>query len=145
LATSDGGLGSPESVTEPKFRQSPHKLFTERYFMCLFRLKTLVVKYQFKFYELEVTLRHQLTAVNIVKFPFLICSCRATRQRSCLRHYATSRKVAGSITDEIIGSFSRPNISSHTMALESTQPLTEMSTRDLPGRNICVPRSDGAN
>jgi hypothetical protein len=29
--------------------------------------------------------------------------------------------------------FNLPNPSSHTMALGSTQPLTEMSTRDLPG------------
>jgi hypothetical protein len=29
--------------------------------------------------------------------------------------------------------FNSPNPSSRTMALGSTQPLTEMSTRDLPG------------
>jgi hypothetical protein len=29
--------------------------------------------------------------------------------------------------------FNLPNPSSRTMALESTQPLTEMSTRNLPG------------
>jgi hypothetical protein len=50
-----------------------------------------------------------------------------------LRHYATSRKVAGSIPDEVIGFFNRPNASSSTMALGSTQPLTEMSTRNLSG------------
>jgi hypothetical protein len=37
------------------------------------------------------------------------------------------------IPDEVIGIFSQPNPSSHTMALGSTQPLTEMSTRNLPG------------
>jgi hypothetical protein len=47
--------------------------------------------------------------------------------------YATSRKVAGSNLDEIIGFFNLPNPSSRTMALGSTQPLTEMSTTDLPG------------
>jgi hypothetical protein len=52
---------------------------------------------------------------------------------SRLRHYATSRKVAGSIPDEVIGIFNCPNPSSRTMALGSTQPLTEMSTRNLPG------------
>jgi hypothetical protein len=36
-----------------------------------------------------------------------------------LRHYATSRKVAGSIPREIIGVFN----SSHNMALGSTQTL----------------------
>jgi hypothetical protein len=39
----------------------------------------------------------------------------------------------GSIPGEIIGFFSRPNFSSRTMALELTQPLAEMSTRNLPG------------
>jgi hypothetical protein len=42
------------------------------------------------------------------------------------RHHATSRKVAGSIPDEIIGFFNWPNPSSLTVALGSTQPLTEM-------------------
>jgi hypothetical protein len=46
---------------------------------------------------------------------------------------ATSRKVAGSIPDEVIGFFNWPNPSSLTMALGSTQPLTEMNTRNLPG------------
>jgi hypothetical protein len=49
------------------------------------------------------------------------------------RHYATSWKVAGSIPDEVIGFFNLSNPSSHTMVLGSTQPLTEMSTRNLPG------------
>jgi hypothetical protein len=46
-----------------------------------------------------------------------------------LRQYAPSRKVAGSVPDEIIG----PNLSSSITALGSTQPLREMSFRDLPG------------
>jgi hypothetical protein len=46
--------------------------------------------------------------------------------------YATSWKVAGLIPDVI--EFSNwPNPSSRTMALGSTQSLTEMSTRNLPG------------
>jgi hypothetical protein len=49
------------------------------------------------------------------------------------RHYATSRKVVGSIPDEAIALFSWPNPSSRTMALGLTQLLTEMSTRNLPG------------
>jgi hypothetical protein len=36
------------------------------------------------------------------------------------------------VPDEV-GSFSLPNPSSRTMLLGSTQPLTEMSTRNLPG------------
>jgi hypothetical protein len=42
-------------------------------------------------------------------------------------------KVAGSVPDEIIGFFNLPNPSSCTMALGSTQPLTEVSTRNFPG------------
>jgi hypothetical protein len=45
--------------------------------------------------------------------------------------YTTSRKVVGSISDEVIGFFNLRNPSSRTMALGSTQPLTEMSTRNL--------------
>jgi hypothetical protein len=44
----------------------------------------------------------------------------------------TGRKVVGYIPDEVIGFFNWSNPSSRTMALESTQPLTEMSTRNLP-------------
>jgi hypothetical protein len=48
-----------------------------------------------------------------------------------LRHWATSRKVAGSIPDAIIGIFLWLNPSGRAMALGSTQPLTETSTRDV--------------
>jgi hypothetical protein len=48
------------------------------------------------------------------------------------RQYATSRKVAASFPDEVIAFFNWPNPSSRTMDLGSTQPLTEMSTRNLP-------------
>jgi hypothetical protein len=54
--------------------------------------------------------------------------------RSWLRHYATNRKVAGSNPYEEIGFyFNLPNSSSRTVALGSTQPLIEVSTRNLPG------------
>jgi hypothetical protein len=43
------------------------------------------------------------------------------------------KKVAGSIPDEVIGFLNWPNPSSRNMVLGSTQPLTEMSTRNLPG------------
>jgi hypothetical protein len=41
-------------------------------------------------------------------------------------------KVAGSIPDEVIGFFNWANPSSRIMTLRSTQPLAEMSTRNLP-------------
>jgi hypothetical protein len=48
-----------------------------------------------------------------------------------LRYRATNREVAGSIPDGVIGIFRWHNPSDHTMALGSTQPLTEMSTRSI--------------
>ena len=48
-----------------------------------------------------------------------------------LRCCATNRKVAGSIPDGVIGIFLWHNPSDRTMALGSTQPLTEMSTRRI--------------
>jgi hypothetical protein len=47
--------------------------------------------------------------------------------------YATSRKAAGSIPNQAIEYFNWTNLSSRTMTLGSTQPLTEMSTRNLLG------------
>ena len=44
---------------------------------------------------------------------------------------ATNRKIAGSIPGGVIGIFHRHNPSDRTMALGSTQPLTEMSTRSI--------------
>jgi hypothetical protein len=52
-----------------------------------------------------------------------------TRLRSWIIYCATSWKVAGSIPDGVIGIFHWHNPSGRTMALESTQPLTEMTTR----------------
>jgi hypothetical protein len=45
-------------------------------------------------------------------------------------HCATSRKVAGSIPNGVTGMFQRLNPSGRIVALGSTQPLTEMSTRN---------------
>jgi hypothetical protein len=61
----------------------------------------------------------------------------------CLRHYATSRKIAGSISDEVIGFLNLPDSSSRTMALGLTQPPIEMSTRKfLGGKKRPVRRAD---
>jgi len=48
-----------------------------------------------------------------------------------LRCCATNRKVAGSIPDGVFGIFHSHNPSDRTMALGSTQPLTEMSTTSI--------------
>ena len=58
---------------------------------------------------------------------------KGTRQRSWLRHCATSRKVAGSIPDGVIGIFHLHNPSGRTMALGLTQPLTETKPGIFPG------------
>jgi hypothetical protein len=50
---------------------------------------------------------------------------------SWLRHWATSRKVAGSIPDGVIGIFHWHIPSDRVMTLRLTQPLTEMSTRNI--------------
>jgi hypothetical protein len=42
-----------------------------------------------------------------------------------------ARGVADSIPDEVIGFFNLPNPSSRTMDLGSTQPLTEISMRNI--------------
>jgi hypothetical protein len=57
----------------------------------------------------------------------------ATLKSNLLGHYATSRKIAGSIPDEVNGILNWPNLSSRIMALRSTKHLTDMSTRSLPG------------
>jgi len=51
------------------------------------------------------------------------------RLRSRLRHCATSLKLSGSILNIVCGIFHSPNPISLSMALGSTQPLTELSTR----------------
>jgi len=56
---------------------------------------------------------------------------RGTRWRSWLRHCATSRKVVGSIPDDVIGNFHCRNPSGSNMAVGSSQPRTEMSTRNI--------------
>jgi hypothetical protein len=48
-----------------------------------------------------------------------------------LKHCATSRKVAGSIPDGVIGFFYWRNPSGHPLTLGLTKPLTEMSTRNV--------------
>jgi hypothetical protein len=48
-----------------------------------------------------------------------------------LRYCATNQKVAGSIPDGVVEFFIDINPSDRTMALGSTQPLTEMSTRSI--------------
>jgi hypothetical protein len=59
---------------------------------------------------------------------------RGTAVAQWLRYCATNWKVAGSIPDGVIGIFHWHNPSDRTMALGSTQPLTELSTRSISWR-----------
>jgi len=68
---------------------------------------------------------------NEVVYIFLFYIFWGTRWRNWLRHCATSRQVVGSIPDGVIGIFHWHNPSDRTMALGSTQPLTEMSTSSI--------------
>ena len=64
---------------------------------------------------------------------FSVCSScmRGTRWRSWMKHCATSRKVTGSIPDGVTGIFHWRNPSGCSMTMGLTQPLTEMSTRNI--------------
>jgi hypothetical protein len=78
-----------------------------------------------------------LPTVELNSF-FNVCWSAYVRARSSVVGWGTmlqTRKVAGSIPDEVIEFFNWPNPSSRTMALGSTQPLTEMGTRNIPGGN----------
>jgi hypothetical protein len=86
-----------------------------------------IIGWSFSFYYKE------LLNVDMKKcFSVWIYLWGGTQYRSLLRHYATLQLVADSIPD-VIRFFSWSNPSSHTVALGLTQPLTEMSARNLPG------------
>ena len=78
---------------------------------------------------------HSIYCVSLfrtwVNFTAALVLAWGTRWRSWLRHSATSRKVAGSIPEGVIGIFHWHNSSSHTMALRLTQSATEMGTRNI--------------
>ena len=61
----------------------------------------------------------------------LSLASRDKQLRSWLRHWATSRKVSGSISGGVIGIFHWQNPSVRPVTVWSTQPLTEMSTRNI--------------
>ena len=73
----------------------------------------------------------KLLSMNVQNIYTYIYIYMTTRWQSCLRHLATSRKGAVSIPDGVIGIFHWHNPSGRIMALGLTQPLTEMSTRNI--------------
>jgi hypothetical protein len=69
--------------------------------------------------------------IRIFYFTFSFEKHGGTRWRSLTRHSATCRKFAGSIPDGVTGIFHLHNPFGRTRALGSTQPLTEISTRNI--------------
>jgi hypothetical protein len=65
----------------------------------------------------------------LLVFCSVYCWQSETAVAQWLRYCATNQKVAGSIPDGVMEIFIDINPSDRTMALGSTQPLTEMSTR----------------
>jgi hypothetical protein len=70
---------------------------------------------------------------DIRLFPFNLLNYDIRLNYLQNRDFFISWKVAGLILDEVIKFLNLSNPSSCTMDLGSTQPLTEMSTRNLPG------------
>jgi len=70
-------------------------------------------------------------SVNRCKNNLLHLQWEGTAVGQWLRYCATNRKVAGWFPDGVIGIFHLYNPSDRIMALESTQFLTEMSTRSI--------------
>ena len=88
-----------------------------------------------------MSLKSVSVSFKISVYLFMSCMKKqivGTRWYSWLRRCSTSRKVAGSIPNGVIGIFHWRNPSGRTMALGSTQPLTEMSTRNGGKGGRCV-------
>jgi len=71
--------------------------------------------------SVELLSSQYLSPSDCTKFPFALVR----------HHCATSQKMAGSIPDAVTGIFHWHNPSGRTMALGSTQPLTEMRTKNI--------------
>jgi len=76
---------------------------------------------------------HNVEFYELCSSPHIIrvVKSRGDRGSTMVKVCATNRKDAGSIPDGVIGIFHLHNPSDRTMALGSTQPLTEMSTRSI--------------
>ena len=64
----------------------------------------------------------------------VVCSCLGHAMAQLVEALRYKPKTAGSIPDGVIGIFYRHNPSGRTMALGLTQPLTEMSARNISWR-----------
>ena len=85
--------------------------------------------------------RRRVDVLGMPLVAYLVCEGARCWWRSWLRHCATSRKVAGSIPDVVIGIFHWHNPTGRTMALRLTQLPTEMSKGGRCLRLTTVPPS----
>jgi hypothetical protein len=76
-------------------------------------------------FNYAVILPFSLFVFSLEMQPFLMCC------GSSLRHCATVRKVAVSISNGVVGIFHWHNTFGRTMTMGSTHPLKEMSTRNI--------------
>jgi hypothetical protein len=74
---------------------------------------------------------HTITAYNHPERYISQSDTMETAVAQWLRYCATNQEVADSILDGVMEFFTDINPSDPTMALGSTQPLTEMSTRSI--------------
>jgi hypothetical protein len=103
----------------------PHRSWVTRYCVSVYQQITNLINLEPRSLLTQRQLKRSSKCRRVTEFTW-------SRQRSWLRHYATSWKVAGSIPD-VTGFFNWTIPYSRTMALGSTEPLTEMSTRNLSG------------
>jgi hypothetical protein len=94
-------------------------------------------KYVYTIHVISVWFFYQNILYFLSLLSFLIVVWRTLWWRG-LRHCTTSWKVVGSIPVGVIENFHWHNSSGRTMALGSTQPLTEKSTRNINwGLKVC--------
>ena len=93
--------------------------------------KKLYIHPPYVFILLFITKHWEKTFFPTLHCLFYISENGGTRWLSWFRHCATSQKVTGSIPEAVIRIFHWHNPSGRTMALGSTQPLTEMSARNI--------------
>ena len=97
------------------------------------KINSLISKKPYEDGPLDVARKHAHFSCSSTPTvcPLELQNADSTRWRSCLRHCAISRKLAGSIPDGVTGIFHWHNPFGRTMALGSTQPLREMSNRNI--------------
>jgi hypothetical protein len=99
---------------------------------CAHQLLTITTPVIIKTPRLQVWIPFDLLeGVYCISFRIFYLLPGVPRWRSWLIHGVISRKVTGSISDGVIGIFHWHNPCGLTMALGLTQPLTEMSTRNI--------------